>query len=204
MGRVSDAKVRLIDAVLELLWTGSYGSTTIDQICEKAGVKKGSFYYFFESKAELAVEALDAGWKSKQAQLDKMFSPMVPPLDRLRHYADFSYNYQREIKEKYGRALGCPQFCLGAEICTQEVQLQKKIQEILDYKRRYIESAIRDAHAAGLIDAPDAGAKARMILAYYEGLLTQARIQNDVEILRDTTKGIFAILGVKENEAMTV
>ena len=25
-----------------------------------------------------------------------------------------------------------------------------------------------------------------MILAYYEGLLTQARIQNDVEVLRDT------------------
>ena len=54
MGRVSDAKERLMEAVLELIWTGSYGSTTIDQICEKAGVKKGSFYYFFDSKAELA------------------------------------------------------------------------------------------------------------------------------------------------------
>ena len=46
MGRVSDAKERLMEAVGELIWTGSYGSTTIDQICEKAGVKKGSFYYF--------------------------------------------------------------------------------------------------------------------------------------------------------------
>lgn len=51
MGRVSDAKEKLMDAVLELIWTGSYGSTTIDQICDKAEVKKGSFYYFFESKA---------------------------------------------------------------------------------------------------------------------------------------------------------
>ncbi len=51
-----------MDAVSELLWTGSYGSTTIDQICEKAGVKKGSFYYFFDSKCELAVEALEASW----------------------------------------------------------------------------------------------------------------------------------------------
>ena len=57
MGRVSDAKDRLMKAVGELLWTGSFGSTTIDQICEKAGVKKGSFYYFFDSKAELALEA---------------------------------------------------------------------------------------------------------------------------------------------------
>jgi TetR/AcrR family transcriptional repressor of nem operon len=198
MGRVSDAKVRLMDAVLELLWTGSYGTTTIDQICEKAEVKKGSFYYFFESKSELAGEALDASWQSKQAELDRIFSPMVPPLERIRKYSDFTYNYQVEIKKKYGRTLGCPQFCLGAEVSTQEDRLQKKIQQILDYKRRYLESAVRDAHAAGLIDAPDPAAKARMILAYYEGLLTQARIQNDVEILRDTAGGMFALLGVKE------
>jgi TetR/AcrR family transcriptional regulator, transcriptional repressor for nem operon len=201
MGRVSDAKTRLMDAVSELLWTGSYGSTTIDQICGKAGVKKGSFYYFFDSKSELAVEALQASWQSKQAELDRIFSPMVPPLDRIRKYCEFSYKFQREIKEKHGRVLGCPQFALGAEVCTQESQLQKKIQEILDYKRRYLESAIRDAHAAGLVKAPDPAAKARMILAYYEGLLTQARIQNDVEVLRDTVGGIFAMLGVKETEA---
>ena len=201
MGRVSDAKARLMDAVSELIWSGSYGSTTIDHICEKAGVKKGSFYYFFESKSELAAEALEAGWQSKQAELDRIFSPMVPPLDRIRKYCEFSYNFQREIKEKHGRVLGCPQFALGAEVCTQEDRLQKKIQEILDYKRKYLESAIRDAHAAGLIKAPDPAAKASMILAYYEGLLTQARIQNDVDVLRETVSGMFAILGVKEKEA---
>jgi TetR/AcrR family transcriptional regulator, transcriptional repressor for nem operon len=201
MGRVSDAKKRLMDAVLELIWSGSYGSTTIDHICEKAGVKKGSFYYFFDSKSELAVEALEASWQSKQLELDSIFSPMVPPLDRIRKYCEFSYKFQREIKEKYGRVLGCPQFALGAEVCTQEDRLQKKIQEILDYKRKYLESAIRDAHAAGLVKAPDPGAKARMILAYYEGLLTQARIQNDVDVLRETVSGVFAMLGVKEAES---
>ncbi|HUA38099.1 MAG TPA: TetR/AcrR family transcriptional regulator [Candidatus Sulfopaludibacter sp.] len=200
MGRVSDAKTRLMDAVSELLWTGSYGSTTIDQICEKAGVKKGSFYYFFDSKSDLAVEALDAGWQIRQTELDRIFSPMVLPLDRIRKYCEFSYKVQLEMKEKYGRVLGCPQFALGAEVCTLESRLQKKVQEILDCKRKYLESAVRDAHAGGLIKAPDPAAKARMILAYYEGLLTQARIQNDVEILRDTVGGIFAMLGVKETE----
>ncbi len=66
MGRVSDAKERLMEAVRELVWTGSYGSTTIDQICEKAGVKKGSFYYFFDSKADLAVTAIDEHWQQKR------------------------------------------------------------------------------------------------------------------------------------------
>ena len=39
MGRTSDAKERLMAAISELIWIGSYGSTTIDQICDKAGVK---------------------------------------------------------------------------------------------------------------------------------------------------------------------
>jgi TetR/AcrR family transcriptional regulator, transcriptional repressor for nem operon len=202
MGRVSDAKQRLMDAVLDLIWSGSYGSTTIDQICEKAGVKKGSFYYFFDSKAELAAEAVEESWKDRRAELDGIFSATAPPLERLKQFCDFTYKVQREIKSKYGRVLGCAQASLGSEICTQEDALQKKIQEIMDQKRKYIESAIRDAHAAGLIDAPDPAAKARMIFAYYEGLLTQARIQNDAEVLRETASGMFAMLGIKQDEAV--
>jgi TetR/AcrR family transcriptional repressor of nem operon len=200
MGRVSDAKQRLMDAVLELIWTGSYGNTTIDHICDKAGVKKGSFYYFFESKADLAAAAFEANWQIKKAELDAMFSPTIPPLERLQKYCDFSYRFQSEIKARFGQVLGCPLVALGAEVCLQEDGLRHKIQEILEYNRKYLESAIRDAHAAGLIHAADASAKAAMILAYYEGLLTQARIQNDVEVLRDTARGIFAMLGVKEQE----
>jgi TetR/AcrR family transcriptional repressor of nem operon len=204
MGRVSDAKQRLMDAVLDLIWSGSYGSTTIDDICEKAGVKKGSFYYFFDSKAELAAEALEASWVNRRAELDSIFSATVPPLERLEKFCDFTYNIQREIKSKYGRVLGCPQASLGSEICTQESALQKKIQAIMDQKRKYLESAIRDAHAAGLIHAPDSAPKARMIFAYYEGLLTQARIQNDVEVLRETASGMFAMLGVKEAKSFAM
>jgi TetR/AcrR family transcriptional repressor of nem operon len=198
MGRVSDAKQRLMDAVLDLIWSGSYGSTTIDHICEKAGVKKGSFYYFFDSKSELAAEAFEESWKGKRTELDAIFSPTVPPLERLRKYAEFAFKFQSEIKVKYGRVLGCPHSCLGSEVCTQDDKLGKTIQKIMAFKQKYLESAIRDAHAAGLVHAPDPAAKARMILAYYEGLLTQARIQNDIDLLRETANGMFAMLGVKE------
>jgi hypothetical protein len=33
-------------------------------------------------------------------------------------------------------------------------------------------------------------------------LLTQARIQNDVEVLREAANGMFTILGVKESAAV--
>ena len=201
MGRVSDAKVRLMDAVLELLWTGSYGSTTIDHICERAGVKKGSFYYFFSSKSDVAVAALEVSFAAHRVELDAMFSPSVPPLERIRKYCEFGRAIQVEMQAKFGCVLGCPLFTLGAEVCTQEPAVGAKIAEILEYKARYFETAIRDGHATGVFHAPDAAAKARVVRAYVEGLLTQARIQNDLEILREMADGVFNMLGVKPETA---
>ncbi len=200
MGRVSDARERLMKAVGELIWTGSYGSTTIDQICEKAGVKKGSFYYFFESKEDLAAAAIDSYWERRRGELDSIFSPTVPPLERLKRYCEFGYRLQCECRSEYGCVLGCPLFALGAEISTQENRLQKKIKEIFDQKRKYLESAIRDAHAAGLIHAPDPAATARALFAYHQGLLTDARIENSLEIYREAIRGTFEMLGVKEGD----
>src|SRR6266513_898909 len=201
MGRVSDAKERLMEAVRELIWTGSYGSTTIDQICERAGVKKGSFYYFFDSKCDLAVAALDEDFQKRRVELDAIFSPTVPPLDRIRNYCEFGYRLQAELKKQCGAVLGCPLCTRGSEVSTQDENLRLKIQEILQYKSKYIETAIRDAAAAGLIKAPDAVAKTRMVRAYIEGLLTQARIQNDLAPLRDAIRGVFDLLGAKEPQA---
>src|SRR4029077_16370518 len=65
MPRKSDAKERLMNAAMDLIWEHSYGSTSVDAICEKAGAKKGSFYYFFESKSDLAVAALESDWQRK-------------------------------------------------------------------------------------------------------------------------------------------
>src|SRR5215467_2957466 len=107
MGRVSDAKERLMKAVRELVWTGSYGSTTIDHICDKAGVKKGSFYYFFDSKADLATAALDEDWAKRRGQLDAAFSPTIPPLVRLRNFCELPYKKQIELQQRFGKVLGC-------------------------------------------------------------------------------------------------
>jgi TetR/AcrR family transcriptional repressor of nem operon len=203
MGRVSDAKDRLMEAVRELIWEGSFGSTTIDDICDKAGVKKGSFYYFFDSKTDLAIAALDAEWEGRRAELDAIFSPMVPPLDRLRKYCEYGYRLQVEIRAKCGCVLGCPLLSLGAEISTLEDQLRVKVEKLLDYKRTYLESAIRDAHTAGLIHAPDPAAKARMLSAYFEGLLTEARIRNRLDVLEEALTGAFELLGVKMPEPAT-
>lgn len=202
MGRVSDAREKLMKAITELIWTGSYGSTTIDQICERAGVKKGSFYYFFESKPALAGEAIQAAWDEYRPKLDRLYSPSLPPLERIHRFCEFEYREQLELKRQFGHVLGCPLCTLGAEVSTQEDGLRRIVQAIMEQSQKYLETTIRDAHAAGVIHAPDPVAKARTVYAYTEGLMTQARIQNNVEVLREMERGILDQLGVKTADAV--
>src|SRR5271155_4025520 len=110
MGRTSDARERLMDAAYKLIWEHSYGAVTIDAICERAAVKKGSFYYFFDSKSDLAVAAIDAWWVERKAIIDEAFRPEVAPLERLRGYLDFISQRQVTAYEATGQVLGCPLF----------------------------------------------------------------------------------------------
>ena len=190
-----------MNSLTELIWAGSYGSTTVDHICECAKVKKGSFYHFFESKAALAEEAIRAEWEEYRKHLDTIFSPSRAPMERIHCYCDMEYQEQVKLKQKHGHVLGCPLCTLGAEISTLETELRKTVTEIMDQSRRYFETTIRDAHAAELIHAPDAVSKSRLVYTYVEGVLTQARIKDDLAPLKEMERGILDILGAKNQSA---
>jgi len=49
--------------------------------------------------------------------------------------------------------------------------------------------------------APDPAAKARALFACYHGTLAQARIQNDVELIRDFKEVAKDVLGVRQVHA---
>jgi TetR/AcrR family transcriptional regulator, transcriptional repressor for nem operon len=194
MGRTSDAREKLMEAAWELIWAGSYGGTSVDQICERAGVRKGSFYHFFKSKVELAKGALDDAWKKHLAEMDHIFSPQHSPLDRLRKVCEYIVVDQRKCAAKHGRVLGCPVHSLGAEVSPWEGDLQVKIKEAIAKHQRYFESALRDAAAEGLVPAqPNPAIRAKIVSAYVEGVLMHARILNDLKVLDEMARGVHLI-----------
>jgi TetR/AcrR family transcriptional regulator, transcriptional repressor for nem operon len=187
-----------MSAALDLIWEESYGAVTIDDICKRADVKKGSFYYFFKSKADLAVAALEKMWRDEwKPSLDARFSPSTDPLSRLTGYLDTFYQKHAESFKQRGKVLGCPVCSLGSEISTQEVDVSAKVREIMSRKRRYYESAIRDAMAEGLIEQGDAAEKALALGCLIEGSVSQARIMNDPEVLKNLPAAGLDMLHVK-------
>jgi len=202
MGRTSNADQKLMDAALDLMWEESYGSVTIDHICQRAGVKTGSFYYFYKSKADLAVAALEKLWNDEwKPTLDRVFSPSVDPILRLTGYLGAIHGKISAQKAEHGKVLGCPIYSVGSEVSTQEVDVSAVVRDILSRKLRYYESTLRDALAQGDIEPCDPAKQAVALFGLIEGMVSQARIMNDPDVLRQLPDAARSLLRLKSARA---
>lgn len=185
-------------AASELTWQKGYNAVTVDAICERAGVKKGSFYHFFESKADLAIAAMENAWQTRtRPNLDAMFSASNPPLERLKRYFEGLYQMQLEMSRTQGRALGCPFFSLSMESGGLDPEVWEASRRYLGRKSKYIETAVRDAQAEGLVDVDSIEEAAQGIRTLLEGALARSRAQGDLEPLRDLYDQALRLLGAK-------
>src|SRR4030095_1420809 len=186
MGRVSDAKDRLLDAAIKLVWRNSYGAVSVEDMSKEARVKKGSFYHFFPGKNELVAAPFRHYWANSRPEYDRVFSPSVPPIERLRGFFAQITAKQKSLHEETGCVLGCPFSSIGTELVSPGANdggLRTAIQELVRGKVRYIDSALRDAMAEGSIPEGNAAALARTLFLYLEGAMAQARIENDLRLL---------------------
>lgn len=197
MGRTSDSRQRLMNAAHELIWGFSYGSVTIEAICARAGVKKGSFYYFFESKSSLATAAIARYRAERVNTVMSFFQPGQPALEPVWKYLDHVSQEQLSAYEENGQVLGCPLFTLGSEICTQDEKLRFVILELLTSGAKFFEDCLRDAAARGEIEERHVERKARALWAYYEGTLTRARIENNPELVRNLCPDAIELIGAR-------
>ena len=55
MKKGEESRQRLIECAAELFWKNGYSATGISEILKQTGLPKGSFYFYFKSKDELAV-----------------------------------------------------------------------------------------------------------------------------------------------------
>jgi TetR/AcrR family transcriptional repressor of nem operon len=85
-----ESKIRFLDAALRVIRSKGYSATRIEDICEAAGLTKGSFFHHFDSKEALALEAAAYWTEGSEALFSSApFRDHDDPLDRLLAYLDF-------------------------------------------------------------------------------------------------------------------
>ncbi|WP_457653051.1 TetR/AcrR family transcriptional regulator [Rhodocaloribacter sp.] len=197
MGRRSEAREKLIDAARTLMWDRGFVDVGVQELCAEAGVRPGSFYYFFPSKAALTVEALEAQWSVFS---DRMLTPALAlddPLDRLRHFFSEMHRSFRETHQATGHVGGCPFGNMSGELQALDEPIREKLREVFDRQYAFFETIVRDARDRGLISAGDVPQKARAVLAMLQGMQTLAHTYNDPDVIATLTPEVFRLLEVE-------
>ncbi|MBI1273952.1 MAG: TetR family transcriptional regulator [Alphaproteobacteria bacterium] len=179
-----DTREKLINAAIELFWLQGYGMVSVDDICKAAGVQKGSFYHYFRSKIDLTVATFEAMRDLMRTHMDEIFAAGTSPAEKISAYCAMTLERQKEKQKQYGRVIGCPFMTYGAELCTQDETVHSKVSEIFNGYAGYFERLMREAAEAGLCAVDDPAAAAQEMVAYIGGVLVQARIMNDIEVIR--------------------
>ena len=85
-----ESKTRILNAAMQVIRSKGYSATRIEDICEAAGLTKGSFFHHFSSKEELAIAAADY-WSEMTSALFAAAPYHAPadPVERVLAYVDF-------------------------------------------------------------------------------------------------------------------
>lgn len=91
-----ERKQQLVDAAMVLFADRGYSATRIRDICERAGVAKGLFYWYFPTKLDLFTELVRSmRQRLRRAQADAM-DPEADALTRIRQGAVASVRFMAE------------------------------------------------------------------------------------------------------------
>lgn len=194
MSTQSDTYQRIIDSATQLLHGRSYADVGVAAICENAKVKKGSFYHFFPSKQDLTLVVIDNYYiDMKTNLLDKAFSSLLAPMERLDRFVELAIDMQSTIYEQTGHIFGCPFGNLATELATQDETIRIKLDHLFERFQNIIRETLQEAVDSGQVEEMNVDSTAKAMMAYFEGTLLLAKTHNEPALLRQLLPAVSKI-----------
>lgn len=165
------ARDKILDAGLKVFHAQGFNGCSVQDIVETAGVPKGSFYNYFDSKEALAVEVLTvyegSGDRSLIVDRDKA------PLDRLRDY----FVGAARVFQDGGFKQGCLMGNLASELSDSSDRVREALARRFALWHQTVADILREAQARGdMNEAIDADRMARFLINSWEGALIQMKV----------------------------
>jgi TetR/AcrR family transcriptional regulator, transcriptional repressor for nem operon len=115
------SKTRFLDAALHVFRVKGYSATRIEDVCETAGLTKGSFFHHFKTKEDLALATVEHFGMLADTIFNGPFRAESDPVERLLGYVDFRIAMlQGELPEIT---------CLAGTIVQEAYDTQPRIRE---------------------------------------------------------------------------
>lgn len=187
-GHRDKTRVKIVDAARRLFNRNGFENVSVDQIMAAAGLTRGGFYDYFDSKSDLYVEALscfftDPNWKNswEGVEIDLDAAPIGPQIVR----AYLSRQHLENVEDS------CPMIALPSDVARGERKAKQAFETVFEAMVRFLEG---DMHKR----VTDRRATAQAMAALCVGGMVVARAMDHREVadeLRNACMTVALALG---------
>ena len=192
MRKESAAKQKILDTASELFYGQGYQSTGINEIIEKSGVSKATFYKHFPAKDELCLAYLQDLHQRDMQALKEAIRKLKGPRERFLAVMESLEGWMKDINFK-----GCGFLNIVPEVLDPQSPIRKEGK--LHYEA--LRALLRDL-SQDLIDSDTvrygrlkASELADDYLMIFTGAIALSEIYHDVWALRYGVKKVKALIG---------
>ncbi len=179
----------LIQVGKEIVVQQGFKGTSLNDVLTKAGVPKGSFYYYFSSKEDFGLAIVDDFAQEYRHRLKTFLKDeQHSPLTRLYNY----FEYKIAEMEAHQCNDGCLIGNLAQELSTQNELFRDRLNQIFAEWEQHFIQCLKAAYEAGEIEnSRNFEALAKFILSGWEGAILQAKVTKSVLPMQTFVKILF-------------
>lgn len=170
-----DTRSKLLEKGGDLVGRIGFNATGVQEITAAAGVPKGSFYNYFESKEAFAVEVLGEYWGS----VAEMYGPLLrdkgtPPIQRVVDY----FRGLADFHKRHRYAVGCLIGNMALEVTPSSADVRAKLVTVYREWSDALADCLREAQARKeLPSAKDPKQLAAALIDTFEGTVMRAKVE---------------------------
>lgn len=162
----------LLDRGLQLFATKGYSATGVSDITDAAGVPKGSFYNYFQSKEDFALAVLEQYREQAQEFMTAQLAGSASPLRRLRTF--FEEGRAKALAE--GFSGGCLAGRLAQELAGEQPSFRPVLDRVFGCMQGGVARLLQEAAVRGeLRPDQDLAELASFLLSSWQGAVTRAK-----------------------------
>ena len=172
-----EVRSRLLSIGRAVVHDRGFNGSGVQDITAAAGVPKGSFYNYFDSKESFAAEILDDYWLSiEQRHGPILYDARLKPLVRIRRFFKALSQDHRE----YDFTLGCLIGNLSLELANGSDETRVKLADVLDRWEKALAACLREAQQRSELDGDtDPDQLAAIMIEAYEGAVMRGKVERN-------------------------
>lgn len=169
MKKGETSRAKLVACAAELFWRQGYNATGLSEILQAANLPKGSFYFYFEGKRDLAAAVIEYYRRIVSDDMKRMVEG--------RDWRQFIHALTRKHLDgaAEGEHNGCPFAVMGMELALSEPEIAGLYAAALDEARQIMAEVLENSG----LDHEDAERLSSLELTIFEGKLLLLRISGD-------------------------